>query len=114
MTDEPYLKNKTDVLDLVISFLMEHEKQMDQTTRRLEMIVETLSKRGRGIEYPPTPRYTEETRPDSFTITINNPNSFEELRSLKIEWGPKGGDRVDAEMDANRIVRETEHAIGED
>jgi hypothetical protein len=40
MTDEPTLRTKTDVLDLVISFMMEHEKQMDQMLERIERVAD--------------------------------------------------------------------------
>ena len=50
MTDEPTLRTKTYVLDLVISFMMEHEKQMDQMLERIERIVPLLLRK--SPEYP--------------------------------------------------------------
>ena len=91
LTDEPALKTKTDVLDLIISFLMEHEKQMDHMLQRLEGIVETLSKSGRYIEQVSASQYPKESQPNSFTLTITSPDNFEGMKSLNIEWGTKHG-----------------------
>lgn len=89
MTDEPSIKTKTDILDLMISFLVEHEKQMDEMLQRLEGIVEKLSVKGRRIEGGPASPPSGE-RPGSFTVSVTNPGNFEHIRSLSIEWGTKG------------------------
>ncbi|MDH5792694.1 MAG: hypothetical protein OEZ44_10975, partial [Candidatus Bathyarchaeota archaeon] len=47
MSDEPTLRTKTDVLDLVIGFIVEHEKRMDEMVARMESMVEKMS---RGLQ----------------------------------------------------------------
>jgi len=91
LSDEPPFRTKTDVLDLLISFLREHEKQMDHMLQRLERVVETLSKMEPPIEHPSAHPPLGEPRPSPFTLTITNPERFEDLRSLNIEWGGKRG-----------------------
>ena len=43
MTDEPTLRTKTDVLDLVINILKEHEKNLDRLLERLETLIDAFS-----------------------------------------------------------------------
>lgn len=87
MSDEPPFKTKTDVLDLLISFLREHEKQMDHMLQRLEKIAEKMSKRERHVEQLSASPPPEKSQPSPFTLTINNPENFEDLQSLNVEWG---------------------------
>jgi len=91
LSDEPPFKTKTDVLDLLISFLREHEKQMDHMLQRLEKIAETLPKRERHVEQLSVPPPSEKTQPRPFTLTITNPEHFEDVKSLNIEWGRERG-----------------------
>lgn len=114
MTDEPSLNTKTDVLDLIISFLMEHEKQMDQTLQRIERITETMSMSAHHSERAPKPNQPIWLQPHAFTLTITNPDRFKELKSLKIEWEAKRGDDDDINPDADMIVRKFERSIGKD
>jgi len=114
LTDEPSLKTKTDVLDLIINFLAEHEKQMDQMLERLESVTEILSTRPNHIEHAPAPNHPTGLQPQAFTITITNPDSLEQLKSLKMEWGAKRGDVADVDPDAGSIVRKFERSIGKD
>ena len=109
MTDEPSTKTKTDVLDLIISFLMEHEQQLDQTLQRLEKLVERLSERSDRLDPEPPRRTSPRPQPGAFTLTISNPGSFEEMKSLKIEWraNPDASER-------SRVIGEIERAIGKD
>ena len=44
MSDDPDLKTKTDVMDLIINFLREHERNMDEIVERLEKISKKISK----------------------------------------------------------------------
>lgn len=104
MTDEPSFKTKTDVLDLIISFLMEHEKQMDQMLHRVERMAETLARRDLYTEQAPVRNNPAVLQPHAFTLTINNPESFRELKSLRIEWGSKHGDAADVDIDAGMTI----------
>ncbi len=86
MTDEPTLRTKTDVLDLVISFMVEHEKQMDQMLERIERVADKLSRKGTR-DYPLSA--TVETtgyRADKLTITIDNAENYGPIKSIKIDW----------------------------
>ena len=84
MSDEPSQKTKTDVLDLIISFIREHEKRMDEIVERMEKLTERAH-RGRN-------RIATETvnapysQADVFTLTINNPDDYDKIKSVKIEW----------------------------
>jgi predicted Zn-ribbon and HTH transcriptional regulator len=86
MTDEPTLRTKTDVLDLVISFLMDHEKQMDQMLERIERIADRLSSKGTRINPLSADVETTGYQPDKFTITIDNPENYGSIKSIKIDW----------------------------
>lgn len=114
LTDEPSLNTKADVLDFIISFLMEHEKYMDQTLQRIERIAETMSRNIRRTEHIPIPNPQTGLQPHAFTLTITNPDSFNELKSLKIEWGAKRGDDDDINPDVDVIVRKFERSRGKD
>lgn len=99
MSDEPSFKTKADVLDLLINFLREHEKQMDNMLQRLEMLVEILSTKRRSIERIEASPPSEEAQASPFTLTITNPEHFDEIRSLNIMWGRDRG----AVTDINRM-----------
>ena len=86
MTDEPNLRTKTDVLDLVISFMIDHEKQMDQMLERIEGVAEKLSSRDTRTNHISNPIETTRHQPDRFTITIDNPDHFGPIKSIKIDW----------------------------
>ena len=89
LTYEPSLETKIDILDIIISFLMKHEKQIDNMLQRLERSVETLSERDRNIEHDQTHRYPEGHQPNSFTLSITNPIGFENMKPIKIEFDTK-------------------------
>jgi len=89
LTDEPSTQTKTDVLDLVISFLMDHEKQMDQMIQRLEKLFEMAAEMGGLLDREPAPRVRRRPQSNAFTITISNPGGFEEMKSLRMEWRTK-------------------------
>jgi len=114
LTDEPSLKTKTDVLDLIISFLMEHEKHMDQTLQRIERIADTLLRNARHAEHMPAPDQPRGTQPHTFTLSITNPDNFKKLRSLKIEWESKREETDEADSDADVVIRGLERAIGKE
>lgn len=114
VTDEPSIKTKADVLDLIISFLMEHEKHMDQTLQRIERIADILLRNARYSENLPAPDQQGGTQPHTFTLSITNPENFKELRSLKIEWGPTREDTDEADSEAHVTISGLERAIGKD
>jgi hypothetical protein len=76
MRDEIGVKSKTDVLDFVISFMVEHEKRMDHFTERLEKITEKLGKRNYPIRKAAVPVKVDNPEPGTFTISIKNPEEF--------------------------------------
>jgi predicted transcriptional regulator len=84
MSDEPSQKTKTDVLDLIISFIREHEKRMDEIVERMERLSER--------EYRSRNRIATETvktphgKADVFTLTIRNPDDYDKIKAVKIEW----------------------------
>jgi hypothetical protein len=84
MSDEPSMKTKTDVLDLIIRFIREHEKRMDEIVERMERLSER--------EYRSRNRIATETfkiphrKADVFTMTISNPDDYDKIKAVKIEW----------------------------
>ena len=87
MTDKPNLRTKTDVLDMVISFMMDHEKQMDQMLERIEKIADKLSNNGTRINTPLTHVEPSEYQSGKLTITIDSPENYGPMKSIKIDWG---------------------------
>jgi hypothetical protein len=98
MSDEYSTKTKTDVLDLIINFLMEHEKQLDQMMERLESLIEILTKGSDEVKRTQAIEEHMESPSKSFKLNINNPGSFERMRALKIEWGDEKGTTADVRI----------------
>lgn len=111
MSDEPTLKTKTDVLDLVIGFMVEHEKRMDQMVGRLGRIAERLSRNSNRIYGAHEPKEPPTRQSALFTLTINNPGDYEKLKSIKIEWetGQREFNPELSEIDA--ILDQIEHTF---
>ncbi len=84
MTDEPTLRTKTDVLDLVISFMVEHEKQMDQMLERIERVADKLSSKRTRVNPLSAAVETTGYRPDK--LTIDNAENYGPIKSIKIDW----------------------------
>lgn len=84
MSDEPSQKTKTDVLDLIISFIREHEKRMDEIVERMERLSEReyRSRNRIATETVKTPH----SKADVFTLTIRNPDDYDKIKAVKIEW----------------------------
>jgi hypothetical protein len=112
MSDEPTLRTKTDVLDLVIGFIVEHEKRMDEMVARMESMVEKMS---RGLQrVGVAPQELPRLKPDSFTLTISNPENYDKIKSIMVEWeaGQKEFTPELSEIDA--ILDEIEHTFKTD
>lgn len=92
MTDESGLKAKTDVLDFVISFIVEHEKRMDQMVERMERAAERLARDGGPKIVTQKESEAEIPRNGVFTLTISNPEDYEKLKSIRIDW--ESGERM--------------------
>jgi len=91
VADESSTFEKTDVLDLIISFLMEHEKKMDRTVQRLEKLLGVLAK---GNHNPGSTQQNITSRQNnSVTVTINDPSGQRKIKSLTIEWETSGDAR---------------------
>lgn len=84
MSDEPSQKTKTDVLDLIISFIREHEKRMDDIVERMERLSERAH-RSRNRIATKTVK-TPYSKTDVFTLTISNPDDYDKIKAVKIEW----------------------------
>jgi len=84
MTDGTSLKTKTDVIDLMIGFLVNYEKQMDEVTDRLDKIADKMARVERRANSARMSRSMKE--PNVFTISINNPEDYDKIKSIKIEW----------------------------
>lgn len=113
MTDEPSLKTKTDVLDLVISFIMDHEKRMDQMVERLEKLTGKLPNRSHSLNDSPTPQGNALSQPDVFSLVINNPREFDKIRSIKIDWEMTRGEFT-SESSFDTILNDIEDKLRED
>ena len=86
MSDEPTLKTRADILDLVIGFIVEHEKRMSEMVEKLERIADKLAKSSQRTDG--AKNVWEIRREDSnlFTLSINNPEGYENIKSVKVEW----------------------------
>ena len=113
MTDEPSLKTKTDVLDLVINFIMDHEKRMDQMVERLERLTGKLPNRINSFNYPLAPKSNSLSQPDVFSLVINNPREFDKIRSIKIDW-EMAREEFSSESSFNTILNDLEDKLRED
>lgn len=114
MSDEPSLKSKTDVLDLVISFMMEHEKQMDQMLERLARVTNKLSRDSRPISSEIAPNDSSMPRHDIFRITINNPEGYRKMKSLRINWETTDEEFVQESSEVDSILKKIEHSHRDD
>jgi hypothetical protein len=114
MRDEIGMKSKTDVLDFVISFIVEHEKRMDIMTERLERITERLGKKRYVVRNSESPVKIDNPEPGTFTITIHNPEDFEPIKSVRIDW--KDTEKIfhpdDLEFDS--ILHDIEYTLKDD
>ncbi len=114
MRDETGVKTKTDVLDLVISFIVEHEKRMDQMTERLERITENLGKRRYAVKMKESPVKIENPEPGTFTIAIHNPEEFDSIKSIKIEWKDAGKIFHPDDVEFDSILNDIEYTLWDD
>lgn len=114
MSDEPSIKTKTDVLDLVISFIMDHENRMDQMVERLERLTNKLPSSNYKINNALTSRDYATTKPEVFSLVINNPKDFKEIKSVKIEWDIRNQELIHENARVNTILSEIKHHLRED
>jgi uncharacterized coiled-coil protein SlyX len=114
MRDEIGVKSKTDVLDFVISFIVEHEKRMDQMTERLERITEKLGRRRYSVKKRESPVKVENPEPGTFTISIHNPEDFEPIKSIRIEWDDSRKVFRPNEGEFDSILNDIEYTLWDD
>jgi uncharacterized coiled-coil protein SlyX len=114
MRDEIGVKSKTDVLDFVINFIVEHEKRMDQMTERLERITEKFGKRRYAVRKAKSPVKIQNPEPGTFTITIHNPEEFEPIKSIRIDWEDKEKRFYPDEVELDSILKDIEYTLGDD
>jgi uncharacterized coiled-coil protein SlyX len=108
MSDEPTLRTKTDVLDLVIGFIVEHERRMDQMVERLERVAEKLS---RSIQHTNASLPDPSLQPNHFTLTIDNPDYYEKIKSVSVEWETGRKDFTPELSEIDAILDEIENAF---
>jgi uncharacterized coiled-coil protein SlyX len=87
MRDEIDVKSKTDVLDFIISFIVEHEKRMDHMTERLEKITEKFGK---------------------------SPEDFEPIKSIRIDWNDTGKSFHPDDLEFDSILKDIEFTFRDD
>ena len=112
MSDEPPMKTKTDVLDLIIGFLMEHEKQLDSIVERLETLTEKPRNRLQ-IDEPQKSDAVTITQPDSLTLTINNPDGARKIKSVKIELEEAKADTDQTSAKVRAMLDEIDNVLRE-
>jgi len=113
MRDEIGVKSKTDVLDFVISFIVEHEKRMDEMTERLERITEKMGKRRYSVRKE-SPVKVENPAPGTFTISIHNPEDFEPIKSIRIEWDDSKKVFHPDDVEFDSILNDIEYTLRDD
>ena len=114
MRDEMGMKSKTDVLDFVISFIVEHEKRMDHMTERLERITERLGKRRYAVRKAESPVKVENPEPGTFTISIHNPEDFDPIKSIRIDWKDTGKIFHPDDLEFDSILKDIEYTLRDD
>jgi hypothetical protein len=112
MSDEPPMKTKTDVLDLIIGFLMEHEKQLDSIVERLETLTEKPGNRLQ-IDEPQKADAITIAQPDSLTLTINNPDGARKIKSVKIELEEAKADTDQTSAKVRAMLDEIDNVLRE-
>lgn len=113
MSDEPPMKTKTDVLDLIIGFLMEHEKQLDGIVERLETLTEEKLRNRLQIDEPRKEDPVTIAQPDSLTLTINNPDGARTIKSIKIEWEETKTDTGQTSAKVRAMLDEIDNVLRE-
>jgi hypothetical protein len=113
MSDEPPMKTKTDVLDLIIGFLMEHEKQLDGIVERLETLTEEKPRNRLQIDEPRKEDPVTIAQPDSLTLTINNPDGARTIKSIKIEWEETKTDTGQTSAKVRAMLDEIDNVLRE-
>ena len=114
MRDEIRAKSKTDILDFVISFIVEHEKRMDIMTERLERITERLGKKRYEVRNNESPVKIDNPEPGMFTITIHNPEDFDPIKSVRIEWKDTTKVFHPDDLEFDSILNNIEYTIRDD
>ncbi|MGD2201518.1 MAG: hypothetical protein PVJ38_07805 [Candidatus Bathyarchaeota archaeon] len=110
MKDDLDMKTKTDVLDFVISFIVDHEKRMDQHAEKLERIVDDISRK----RYRVTKSRAAKDRPAQpgvFSITVHNPEEFEKIRSIKVEWEESERRFYPERPDIDSVLRDIDYTL---
>ena len=104
MPDGSSLRTRADVMDLVIGFLVEHEKRLDMLVERLERITKEAS-----LDYmkpKTTSALNKNIKTRTFNLTITNPTSRDRIKSVKIEFETSGefnGDMSDIDNLLDKI-----------
>ena len=114
MRDEIGVKSKTDILDFVISFIVEHEKRMDKITDRLEKITKTIGKKRHTVIKQKPPVKIENPNPGTFIISIRNPEGFEPIKSIKIEWDDNKKIFQSDYREFDSILKDIEYTLRDD
>jgi uncharacterized coiled-coil protein SlyX len=114
MRDEIDVKSKTDVLDFIISFIVEHEKRMDHMTERLEKITEKFGKRRYSVRKAESPVKINNSEPGTFTISIHNPEDFEPIKSIRIDWNDTGKSFHPDDLEFDSILKDIEFTFRDD
>ena len=109
-------KSKTDVLDFVISFIVEHEKRMDHYDREAgedhgEAREEEVRSQGTKRE---SPVKVDNPEPGTFTISIHNPEDFDPIKSIRIEWKDTGKVFHPDDLEFDSILKDIEYTLRDD
>ncbi len=107
MRDEIRAKSKTDILDFVISFIVEHEKRMDIMTER-------LGKKRYEVRKEESPVKIDNPEPGTFTITIHNPEDFDPIKSVRIEWKDTAKIFHPDDLEFDSILNNIEYTMRDD
>jgi hypothetical protein len=86
MSDEISANTKYDVIDFVIQFLIDKEKNLDNLIQRLEKAVVNLSKTKEDQNGQIAENRAKKGQDENFKITLTNQGKVPEIKSIKIEW----------------------------
>jgi hypothetical protein len=79
---------------------------------RMESMVEKMS---RGLQRSSVDRtITPRRQPDSFTLAISNPENYDKIKSIMVEWETREKEFTPELSEIDAILDEIEHAFKTD
>ena len=112
MRDEIGVKMRTDVLDFVISFIAReahgsYDGEAGEDHREPR-------KRRYAVRKAESPVKIGNPEPGTFTITIHNPEDFDPIRSIRIDWKDTRKIFHPDDLEFDSILKDIEYTLRDD